>query len=214
MTASRGLSFTETTAIIANLRGPRKRQMAMLIRFGMMTGFRIAELLSLTVGDIASDGRIRDYVTVKGCHMKGKWRPRTIRIPEVLKGELASYFNTWLHPSLFRRDKDPLFPANLGRCRAMTYMHVYRAFKAAARRACINPMGVGTHSMRKTWVSAMLAHTSDPGKKYDVLQAAGGWKNRDSMMHYIPKNEEQDEIDATQERIGKFFTHGGDAGKE
>jgi hypothetical protein len=39
---------------------------------GIHTGFRVAELLSLTVGDVWQHNRIPDHVTVQRCHMKRK----------------------------------------------------------------------------------------------------------------------------------------------
>ncbi len=43
-----------------------------MFEFGIRSGFRTSEILSLTVGDVFRDGRILPSVTVQKCWMKGR----------------------------------------------------------------------------------------------------------------------------------------------
>ena len=52
-----------------------------LFLFGFQTGFRIAELLSLTIADVCDPvGNIKPIITVTKSRMKGKRHPRTVKL--------------------------------------------------------------------------------------------------------------------------------------
>ena len=55
-----------------SFRGTYRVRDRCLFIVGIHTGFRVAELLSLTVGDVWQHNRIPDHVTVRRCHMKRK----------------------------------------------------------------------------------------------------------------------------------------------
>jgi len=204
MAACRNMTTEELGKILKGLKGHYRTQIELLIKLGVMTGYRVRELLTLRIEDVRTGDDVRQYLTVRQKNMKGKRKPRTVRLPEYARELLADYINEFLFGNLFRRPQDPLFPRNRSSVRELYYMAVYRAFKAAAARADINPHGISTHSMRKTWVRGFLDHSQD-GDKHDLLQAAGGWASRDSMMHYIPQDEQQRKIDRTQEFLGDYF---------
>ncbi|BAP56526.1 hypothetical protein THII_2229 [Thioploca ingrica] len=52
-----------------------------LLTLGFQTGFRISELLSLTVGEVAdSYGQVKSVLTVAKSRMKGKQFSRTVKL--------------------------------------------------------------------------------------------------------------------------------------
>jgi integrase len=58
---------------------------------GLKTGFRIAELLSLRVGDVWQHGRVVDQVTVRRAHMKQQREGRTVPLHPDAKAALAAW---------------------------------------------------------------------------------------------------------------------------
>jgi integrase len=63
-----------------------------LFLLGVKSGFRISELLSLRVGDVAQHGRLVEQVTVSRQHMKNQREGRTVLLHPEAKAALV----TWL----------------------------------------------------------------------------------------------------------------------
>jgi len=204
MAKARNLSKDELSKLLNALRGHYVAPIKVIIFFGIMTGYRIAEILSLRIPDvIASDNEIKSYVTVKAKFMKRKKEARTVLMPPLLREVLKDYVFNYLGGRFAPRRNAYLFQSGIGNSNPLSYNRVWRVLKSAVDRSGINPRGVTSHFMRKTWVRGFLDET-DPKNKYDTLQAAGQWKNRDSMMHYIPKNEETARIEETQLKLGEL----------
>ena len=87
MRGSKPLTEEEIRALVNNL-GPADKALFLL---GLKTGFRISELLSLTVGDVVSNGKIKDRVTVQRRNMKGKKSSRTVLLHEEARQALKEY---------------------------------------------------------------------------------------------------------------------------
>ena len=131
MSAKRCFSPEEISALVEKI--PTARDKALFL-LGVNTGFRISELLSLTVADISSSGgSLKTHVTVSQRNMKGGKKSRTVILNDVAKAALAT-----LTPS-----SHLLFP--------ITKQHFWRVLKSACLLAGIDPTLVGTHSMRKTF---------------------------------------------------------------
>jgi integrase len=75
-----------------------------LFILGIKTGFRIAELLSIRIGDVCQYGRMVDQLTVCRAHMKQKHEGRTVPLHPDAKAALAA----WL--LLMRQQSDTTAP--------------------------------------------------------------------------------------------------------
>jgi integrase len=206
MASARNLSKTELIKLLNSLKSRYSEELKMLFILGIFTGFRIREILTFCVSDIVTtDGIIKNYITVKAKNMKRKTKARTILIPKEAQEKLADYCETYLRRNMSLKREGYFFP-KIRNAKDMNgaYQRVYKAIKSAVGRSGINPRGISTHTMRKTWVKGFLDETDSLNPR-DILKVAGQWENRDSMEHYIPKEDEQQEIDETQIKIGKAY---------
>ena len=151
--------------------------------FGMMTGYRISEALSIHIQDIlAPDGSIYDHVTVHASSMKNK-RDRRVRINETAQ----KYLRTWLDVS--GKKTGLLFP--------IVRQSAHRIIKDAARRAGLDARRIGTHSMRKT--AGWEVYTKS-GNNIRVAQEFLGHSKPDITMVYLEIGSEQ--VDQVVDMIG------------
>jgi integrase len=172
MLGSKPLSEIEIKLILAELTSERNK---CLFIMGLKTGFRISELLSLTVRDVTQYNKIRDSVTVKRAKMKGKNSSRTVVLHDQVKLALENMGVLLMHPN------DRLFPI----CR----MQASRIIKDAANKAKIEGK-VSTHSMRKTLAKNVYYAL---GKDLIATQKALGHKSMNSTVSYL--SFDQDAID-------------------
>jgi integrase len=70
MRGCRPLTDSEIALVSRSFGGTYAARDRALFIVGIKTGFRIAELLSLQVGDVWQYGRVVDQVTVERAHMK------------------------------------------------------------------------------------------------------------------------------------------------
>src|ERR1700689_5363425 len=66
-----------------------------LFILGLNTGFRISELLSLTIGDVRPFKVITDYLTVERKNMKKKTQGRTVILNDMCKTYLKDYLDNF-----------------------------------------------------------------------------------------------------------------------
>jgi integrase len=166
---------------------------------GVKNGFRMSELLRLTVGDVYDHGRIVEQVTVQRCHMKKKAEGRTV----VLHPRARDAIGIWL-PILARYlgvDKPCDIPPGTPRfCSQVrreggTRRHIagetaWRILEAAVTASKLTGM-IGTHSMRQTLATKVYDHVQRDLVK---TQRALGHKDINSTVAYLSFREE--EIDA------------------
>lgn len=92
----RVLSQTEAQAILREARAAFSPQVARrnlcLLVCQLRTGYRIAELLSLSLADVVEGGRIVDYVRVAARHMKGRRRYARVAVDEAALAEIRRCF--------------------------------------------------------------------------------------------------------------------------
>jgi integrase len=116
---------------------------------GLKTGFRIAELLSLRLGDVWQYGRVVDQLTVRRAHMKQQREGRTVPVHPEAQAALA----TWVgqlrqQPSVTAQTF--VFRSRKGGNRPISTVQAWRIL----REACVaNELigRLGTHCMRKTF---------------------------------------------------------------
>jgi len=112
----------------------------LVFKFGLNTGLRISDILSLRVKDIfTANGEFRDYLVLKEKKTK---KEKKIKLNNALRKRIQPYvrendlsYNDYLFPSKKG--------GHIGRIQA------YRVLKEAAELVGIE--NFGTHSLRKTW---------------------------------------------------------------
>jgi integrase len=195
MKGCRPFSDAEVQAITQVFGGRYAARDRALFVTGVKSGFRISELLSLTVGDVYDHGRIVERVTVQRRHMKKKTEGRTV----VLHPRARDAIGTWL-PILARylgveKPRDilpgtPLFCSRVRRAdgtrRPIARETAWRILEAAAAANELTGK-IGTHSMRKTFANKVYDHV-----QHDLVktQRALGHKNINSTVAYLSFREE------------------------
>lgn len=188
MPTCRPLSDAEVERVMLSFHGRYQARDRALFTLGVLSGFRISELLSLQVRNVIQDGRLVDYLSVARRHMKQKARSRTVALH--LGAQQA--LRTWL---LELAQGEPLAPdtfvfqSRKGRNRAISRRRALRILQARFRAlGMTGPLG--THSMRKTFATGVHARLGNDLRK---TQAALGQKDLRSTIRYLPVD--QTEID-------------------
>src|SRR5262245_32648482 len=96
MRGCRPLSDDEVKVIGKSFHGTFKERNKALFIVGIRTGFRISELLSLTVADVCQHGKIVDSLTVERRHMKGGKAGKTSSRTVPLHPEARAALSVWL----------------------------------------------------------------------------------------------------------------------
>jgi integrase len=146
-------------------------------------GFRIKEMLSITIGDVAEDGELRDTITIQRRNLKGgkkqnsRVSSRTVPIPSSCKAPLQQYITKLL--GVGYTAGDPLFPSSTTN-RALRPDSVCRAMKRMAKALHIDR--VNTHSCRKTFAKHIYKACNN-----DIMEtkAALGHANVATTQNYL-----------------------------
>jgi len=143
----RALTEEEFQVCMASFGGKyENRDRALFLLMGM-TGWRVSEVLSLTLGDVVKDGAVVDRVTVQKRNCKGKRRGKD----KVLRPEVRSALAAWikeLHAAGYMTKDAYLFQSRVGSNKPISRMQVHRVLKEAyeANELIGN---VACHSLRK-----------------------------------------------------------------
>ena len=167
MKGSKPLNDKEIKLMLNQMTSERNKAFLIL---GIKTGFRVSELLSLTVGDVIQYDKIKDSITVKRSSMKGKLSSRTVVLHKEAKEALIELLSTMDNGNFI---ETKLFP--IGRQQA------HKIIKQAANRAKIEGK-VSTHSMRKSFAKKIYN-----ALKRDLIntQKALGHKSVQSTCSYL-----------------------------
>jgi site-specific recombinase XerD len=180
MRGSRPLSRIQVKAILKATDSIREKA---LLTLGFATGYRISELLSLTVADIYTNGVIHSHVTVKASNTKTK-QGRTVLLNSDAKKAL-SVLVTWLKAKGLD-DTAPLFVSrkHTNGFAAITRQQAGRLLKDLF--ALVGEFGnVSTHTMRKTFAKAIYDMT---GGKIELVQQALGHRSIAATIAYLSFN--------------------------
>ena len=188
MPACRPLSATEVERVLLSFHGPNRARDQALFTLGILSGFRISELLSLRVRDVVHHGRITDYLTVARRQMKRKAHSRTV----ALHPHAQQALRTWLLALQARTTVTPDTPVFLSRRGSNQPISRRRALRLLQTR--FNALGMsgplGTHSMRKTFAVGIHKRLGHDLRK---TQLALGQSDINSTIKYL--NVDQAEID-------------------
>lgn len=191
MAGCRALTPIEERKLLRVVRRLPARDQA-LITCQWFTGFRISEVLSLTVGSVLRDGELVGKIGVSPRNMKGgygrtRWVPVSPELNRALRRHLGCLRKRWeLCADM------PLFPSRQGTLdgsfRALTRESARLIMHRALARAGIQNDGqLGTHVFRKTWASRVYQNSD-----YDILvvSAALNHANVATTQRYLVADQE------------------------
>jgi len=191
MAGRRSLSKFEERQLLRTVRGLPPRDRA-LIATQWWTGFRIHEVLSLTIGQVVRDGLMLPGIGVAPCNLKGGYgRTRWIPILPELERALQRHLRVLalrfeLYPNM------PLFPSRQvtadGSLRPLARSQANEIIKGAFAMAGIIDDGrLGTHSLRKTFAKHVYEHS---GRDIMILKRALGHSDVAATQRYLEADED------------------------
>lgn len=205
MAGRRPLTQEEERALLRVVRKLHPRDRA-LVTAQWFTGFRISEILSLTIGDVFRNGQIRTKIGIAPKRLKGGYG-RTRYVPVL--PELGRALDSHLHRMGLKYLLNPRMPLFLsvrtqqGEIQAMTRSGAQRLLKRVMQRAGVEDDGrLGTHSLRKTFARAVYRSS---GNDIMVLRAALGHSSVSISERYLEVD--ADEVEAAMRSVD--FTRGG-----
>ena len=155
MAGSRSLTSTEERSLIRALRKLSARDRA-LIATQAFTGFRISEVLSLTIGQVFRNGRIVEKLGVRPKHLKGHYG-NTRWVP--VGPELRRTLETYLTSRARKEELNPASPLFLSRehgeggvAKALSRSGAEKLIRRTLRSiAECDGQRLSSHSLRKSW---------------------------------------------------------------
>jgi integrase len=184
MKGCRALTDDEVALVRKSFGGRYGRRDQALFLLGVKSGFRISELLSLTVGDVWQHGQFVERVAVQRRYMKGKVQSRSVPLHSEAKGALAA----WLMEMNRQGDVSPdtyLFPSRKGLNRPLRpgqARHILRQ----AYAACGLTGPLSSHTLRKTFGQRFYEKS---GRDLLKTQRAMGHKSPASTIAYLNLDE-------------------------
>ncbi|MBI4423546.1 MAG: tyrosine-type recombinase/integrase [Elusimicrobia bacterium] len=180
MKGCRPLEAAEIETVLASFAGeyaPRDRALFLL---GVRSGFRISELLSLTIGDVLQAGRLVERVAVRRRNMKKKIEGRAV----VLHPQARAALEAWVRELQAEGHAAPetfVFRSRKGENSPIGRVQAWRILNT--RFAAAGMVGkLGTHSMRKTFAARVYERL---GRDLLRTAAALGHRNINSTVQYL-----------------------------
>jgi len=154
-----------------------------LLTLGFSTGYRISSILSLTVGDVATNGQVHSHVTVQAKNTKTK-TGHTVLLNSDAKKALQA-----LLAVIGIDSKTPLFLSQKrtvnGALKAISRIQAHRILKELFAKIGLLGSSYSTHSMRKTLAKYIYDAT---GGKIEKVAAVLGHKSLNSTLSYLSFN--------------------------
>jgi integrase len=172
MSGSRPLNDQEIEMVLSHLTNLRDKTLFII---GLRTGFRISELLSLTIEGVTQYGQVSAHITVNRKNMKGKRSSRTVPLHPQAKAIVQQYLGTITNAS----GDTKLFPIKRRQASNVIKMAFTKA-KLEGR--------VSTHSMRKSFCNKVHLAL---GENIFKTQKAMGHASLSSTAHYLSFNEDE-----------------------
>lgn len=170
-----------------------------LFFFGANTGYRISEILSLTLGDILDEqGKIKNNVAVARRHMKGNKAGRVVLLNAGAKRALTPWLKELADRGYVHKN-NYIFQSHRGTNCPISRVHAWRVLNTVYRSAGLTGT-IGTHGMRKTFANNVynhFLHQAASGKPVDAFRATSkalGHADIKSTDQYLSfRTEEVDE---------------------
>lgn len=189
MAGCRSLTEQEVVKVTASLQNPRDRALFVL---GLKTGFRLSELLSLTIRDVYSDNQVLNRVRVERRNTKGKVKSREVALHPMAKAALMELLSTAVSGTVpVQNTAAPLFLSRNGEQKPLSRIQAHKILKEAYSKAGLKGNGLASHCMRKSFAKKVYEALN-----HDLVatQRALGHADIGSTICYL--SPEQDEIDA------------------
>lgn len=180
MKGCRPLTDAEVEETLASFGGRYAKRDRALFLLGVKTGFRISELLSLTVGDVFQHGRLVERVSVSRRHMKKKVEGRTVP----LNAQAAEAVRVWIEEMRTQGGvtaRTVLFRSRKGENKAISRVTAYKILRVVFDDSEMTGK-LGTHSMRKTFANVVHEKL---GRDISKTKKALGHKNINSTDSYL-----------------------------
>jgi len=191
MISARDLNRSEVKAILSQ--DTTLRNKALLV-IGFNTGFRISEMLSLTIKDVFNGKTVRSHVTVAAGNMKNK-KSRTIR----LNSDAVKILTLWCKylakqgytsdtPLFISREKNrmPVLINGISKicevAKAITRCQANNILKTLAELAGVDTTRVSSHSFRKTFAKGIYIAS---GRDLTKVQYALGHSSITITIKYL-----------------------------
>ena len=176
MRGARPLTKEQAQAVLNATQHSREKA---LFTLGFCTGYRISEILSLTLGDVVTDGLLHSHITIKARNTKTK-TGRSVFLNNTARVALGELVQSMKHlpsdtPLFLSRKSD-----SEGKAKAISRQQAHGIIKR--HFAAIGEYGnVSTHSLRKTFAAEIYHATG----KIELVQLALGHKAITSTMSYL-----------------------------
>ena len=180
MKGCRPLTDPEIEETLASFGGRYAKRDRALFLLGVKTGFRISELLSLTVGAVFQHGRMVERVSVSRRNMKRKVEGRTVP----LNSQAAEAVRVWIEQMRTQggvTSKTVLFRSRKGENKPISRVTAYKILRVVFNENELTGR-LGTHSMRKTFANVVHERL---GRDIAKTKKALGHKNINSTDSYL-----------------------------
>lgn len=182
------ISDDEIKKITENFSGAYKARDLALFILGIKSGFRISEILSLTIKDVFDNGKLQDRIYVERKNMKGKNEGRCVVVHADAKAALKPWIDELI--STGATESTFVFKSRVGKNRPISRVQAWkmltRVFEASGMTG-----RHGTHSLRKTFADRVYEKLG-----HDLLKTQRALAHRDikSTISYLAfKQQDVDE---------------------
>ena len=142
------LTLEDSLELLSSVEGPNKQRDYCILVLFLNCGLRLAELCSLDIGDVSSEG----YMTVTG---KGN-KERAVYLNEACKTAIKDYLAVRPHEGIPVTDRNALFISrNHRRISPKTVQHIVKTY---LEKSGLGGMGYSTHKLRHTAATLMYQH--------------------------------------------------------
>jgi site-specific recombinase XerD len=180
MAGCKSLTKKEIDKVLSSMTGMNVFRDRALFTLGCFTGFRITELLSLTVGDVYKHGDVLDIVHLHRKNTKGKLQGRSQALHPKAKEALRLWLQC-LNAQIGTTSFTPLFRGFTHGSKAITSRQAWIIMKNAYAKAGIQGR-TGTHCMRKSFAHNIHAEL---GNDLVKTKQALGHRNFDTTIKYL-----------------------------
>lgn len=192
MAGRRPLNRIEEKKLLVHVRSLDPRDHALVVT-QWFTGFRVSEVLSLTVGSVFRAGELVGKIGVAPRKMKGgygrtRWVPMLPELRRALERQLS-----WLKKRFELTPDLPLFVSREsdrdGQCRPVHRESARRIIHSAfAAAGIVNDGRLGTHTLRKTWARRVYENC---GHDLMILKAALNHSSVSVTQAYLEPSEDE-----------------------
>jgi len=184
MKGCKPLNRNQVRTVLSKCKNVRDRA---LLTLGFCTGFRISELLSVKIKDVANkQGNIIGEVSVKACNTKTK-QGRTVNLNAMARKALKELVDMLNCKGITQDNK--LFVSrnhdNQGKIKSITRQRAWQLIKELFE-LCEIYGKVATHTLRKTFAQEMYVLLKG---KLEKIQIALGHKSITSTIAYLSFNQ-------------------------